>query len=149
MLEGMDLNPLFTSPTAFRPAGDNGALKLFEQANIKLVHGWIVDSDSPEYKVLSRTEDYDTSVNLIVEADDVAKGQLVLGENSAVPGPRYEGPENPAGEPVHISDNWSEEDRKKVEDGTHMYIFAYQVTYSCSTFKLSLCATFWIQLHLK
>ena len=116
----MDLNPLFTSITAFRPSGDNGALKLFEQANIKLLHGWIVDPDGPEYAVLSKTEDYDTSVNLIVAADDVAKGQLVLSENSAVPGPRGETSENVVvDDSIHISDTWSEEDRKKVEDGEY------------------------------
>ena len=116
----MDLNPLFTSITAFRPSGDNGALKLFEQANIKLLHGWIVDPDGPENAVLSKTEDYDTSVNLIVAADDVAKGQLVLSENSAVPGPRGETSENVVvDDSIHISDTWSEEDRKKVEDGEY------------------------------
>ncbi|THH10316.1 hypothetical protein EW145_g1413 [Phellinidium pouzarii] len=107
--KGMDLNPLFTSPTAFRPAGDDGALKLFEQARIQLVHGWLVDPASAEYSVLSSTEDYDMSVNLIVEADTVAKGQFVVDENS--PGPNTAGPST-----THISDQWSAEDRKKVED---------------------------------
>lgn len=79
----MDLNPLFTGATLFRPAGASGGeLKLFEQANIKLVHGWLVDPESPEFHVLSRTKDYDSSVNLIVEADHVAKGRLVVADDS-------------------------------------------------------------------
>lgn len=106
----MDLNPLFTSHDAFRPADDAGALKLFEQANIQLVHGWLADPSSPEYDVVSRCEDYDTSVNLIVEADTLTKGQLVTDENVA--GPSAAGSSN-----AHSSDNLSERDKKKIEDG--------------------------------
>ena len=51
---GMDLNPLFTSIDAFRPAGDGGELKLFELAGVKLYHGWLADPDGPEYDVVSR-----------------------------------------------------------------------------------------------
>ncbi|EJD06467.1 uncharacterized protein FOMMEDRAFT_144501 [Fomitiporia mediterranea MF3/22] len=109
--KGMDLNPLFTSPTAFRPAGDNGALKLFEQVGIPLVHGWLADPTSPEYHVLSSTEDYDTSVNLIVEADTLAKGQLVVDEYA--PGPSSPGPST---NHAHVSDYLSAADRKKIED---------------------------------
>lgn len=77
----MDLNPLFTGATLFRPAGASGGeLKLFEQANIKLVHGWLVDPDSPEHPALSRTKDYDSSVNLIVQADHVSNGKLVVAD---------------------------------------------------------------------
>ena len=121
----MDLNPLFTSATAFRPHGDNGALKLFEQANIPLVHGWLADPSQPEYQALARTEDYDSAVNLIVEADTLAKGQLVVDENAAA-GPSGSGssssgagPSNAVGNSghVHVSDNWTEEDKRKVEDG--------------------------------
>ncbi|KAL5503846.1 hypothetical protein ACEPAH_7917 [Sanghuangporus vaninii] len=126
--KGMDLNPLFTSATAFRPHGDNGALKLFEQANIPLVHGWLADPSQPEYQALSRIEDYDSAVNLIVEADSLAKGQLVVDESA--PGPSGNGasgsgsssagagPSNAYGNAghVHVSDNWSMEDRRKVED---------------------------------
>ncbi|KAI0667950.1 hypothetical protein C8Q78DRAFT_1071657 [Trametes maxima] len=83
--KGMDLNPLFTGSTLFRPAGSGGELKLFEQAGIKLVHGWLVDPSSAEHGVLSRTEDYDSSVNLLVEADHVTKGQLVVADDSAGP----------------------------------------------------------------
>ncbi|KAH8094508.1 hypothetical protein BXZ70DRAFT_908913 [Cristinia sonorae] len=82
--KGMDLNPLFTGATSFRPAGATGGeLKLFAQANIKLVHGWLVDPDSPEYPVLQRTKDYDSAVNLIAEADHVANGNLVVAEGES------------------------------------------------------------------
>ncbi|KZS92416.1 hypothetical protein SISNIDRAFT_486451 [Sistotremastrum niveocremeum HHB9708] len=74
---GLDLNPLFTGLSLFRPHGDGGALKLFEHANIKLVHGWLVDPTSHEYSVLSTTQDYDNSTDLIVAADSITKGQLV------------------------------------------------------------------------
>lgn len=73
----MDLNPLFTGVTSFRPALSGGELKLFEHAGIKLVHGWLVDPSSTEYPAVSNLEDYDTAVNLIAEADHITKGQLV------------------------------------------------------------------------
>ncbi|KAJ2968614.1 hypothetical protein NUW54_g13165 [Trametes sanguinea] len=80
--KGMDLNPLFTGSSLFRPAGAGGELQLFEQAGIKLVHGWLVDPSSPEYEVLSRTQDYDSSVNLLVEADYATKGNLVVADDA-------------------------------------------------------------------
>ena len=104
------MNPLFTSHESFRPAGDAGALKLFEQANIRLVHGWLADPSSAEYEAVSRYEDYDTAVNVIVEADSLTKGQLVLDENIA--GPSNAGPSNSPS-----NDILSEADRKKIEDG--------------------------------
>ncbi|CDO75104.1 hypothetical protein BN946_scf185010.g29 [Trametes cinnabarina] len=83
--KGMDLNPLFTGSNLFRPAGAGGELQLFEQAGIKLVHGWLVDPSSEEYEVLSRTQDYDSSVNLLVEADYATKGNLVVADDTAPP----------------------------------------------------------------
>ncbi|KAF7789771.1 hypothetical protein EIP86_000717 [Pleurotus ostreatoroseus] len=79
--KGMDLNPLFTGVTSFRPAGQGGELQLFERAGIQLVHGWLVDPSTPESQVLSRVEDYDTAVNLIAEADHLSSGQLVASDN--------------------------------------------------------------------
>jgi len=76
--KGMDLNPLFTGATSFRPAGEGGELKLFEQAGIQLVHGWLVDPDSPEASVVKDFEDYDSAVNLIADADHTTQGQLVV-----------------------------------------------------------------------
>ncbi|TFK82191.1 hypothetical protein K466DRAFT_666660 [Polyporus arcularius HHB13444] len=106
--KGLDLNPLFTGSTSFRPAGAGGELKLFEQAAIKLVHGWLVDPSSPEYEVLSRTEDYDTSVNLLVEVDHLTKGQFVVSETE---------PSSSRGPSQRQSTyNLSPEEQKMVED---------------------------------
>lgn len=126
----MDLNPLFTSHDAFRPAGDAGALKLFEQAGIKLVHGWLVDPESPEYRVISSTEDYDNSVNLIVAADDLTRGQLVTDERteSDLHSQKQSGG-GPSSAGTHEIPSLEPEDHQKVEDGKifcHMAIkFVY------------------------
>jgi hypothetical protein len=45
------------------------------------VHGWLVDPDSQEYAALAKTEDYDTSVNTIVDADHLTSGRLVVSEH--------------------------------------------------------------------
>ena len=101
----MDLNPLFTGISSFRPSGDGGALQLFEMANIKLVHGWLVDPDSPEYPSIAHTEDYDTSVNVLVEADDITNGQFTN-----------------AGEEIDATlietNDWTQGQREKIERGT-------------------------------
>ncbi|KAF8896641.1 hypothetical protein BD779DRAFT_1497035 [Infundibulicybe gibba] len=89
--EGMDLNPLFTSATSFRPAGAGGELRLFEHVGIKLVHGWLVDPSSPEADVVAQTADYDSAVTLIADADHTAKGSS----------------SNPL--------NWTDDERTKVE----------------------------------
>lgn len=121
----MDLNPLFTGASSFRPAGSGGELKLFEQAGIKLFHGWLVDPDSAEYPVLVKAEDYDSAVNLIVEADHVAKGQLVVSEE--------EPNSSQAGSSSSISGSGpalSGDDKKKVEAGKVLTLFfapRYQV----------------------
>lgn len=104
----MDLNPLFTGVSSFRPAGEGGELKLFEQAGIRLVHGWLADPDSQEYQVLAKTEDYDTSVNLLVEADYLTKGQLVAEEELAA---------SPEAGVASVYENLSPEEREKVQDG--------------------------------
>ncbi len=120
--EGMDLNPLFTSHEAFRPAGDAGALKLFEQARIGLVHGWLVDPESPEYRAVSTTEDYDNSVNLIVAADDLTRGQLVTDDRtesgSHEQSQNGEGPSNSGARQIV---NLSPRDQQKVEDGANFF----------------------------
>jgi len=82
---GLDLNPLFTGISSFRPAGSGGELKLFELAGIRLVHGWLVDPDSQEHAALAKTEDYDTSVNSIVGADHLMSGRLVVAEHGDTP----------------------------------------------------------------
>lgn len=45
------------------------------------MHGWLVDPDSQEYAALAKTEDYDTSVNSIVDADHLTSGRLVVSEH--------------------------------------------------------------------
>ena len=113
----MDLNPVFTSSTAFRPATTGGELALFSSAGISLVHGWLIDPESPEYAAVSRVKDYDSAMNLIVEADVLTRGLLVGngaedGENCA--GSSQAGPSDPG-------INLSEEERRKVEDGELPY----------------------------
>jgi hypothetical protein len=111
----MDLNPLFTSATSFRPAGAGGELKLFEQAGITLVHGWLVDPDSPEAITLAKTPDYDSAVNLIAEADHTAQGRLVVSDHDYDPVPSSS-----------TVKNWTDEEREKVEDGeVYMYLFPW------------------------
>ncbi|KAL0576089.1 hypothetical protein V5O48_005888 [Marasmius crinis-equi] len=102
---GMDLNPLFTGSRLFRPEGHGGELKLFEQVGIDLVHGWIVDPESVEAKVLSKTEDYDSAVVLIADADHITKGQLVVEDEDL-----------PQAGSSKAPNNWSDEERAKVED---------------------------------
>lgn len=110
----MDLNPLFTAATSFRPAGAGGELKLFEQVGIKLVHGWLVDPDSPEAQALAKTQDYDSAVTLIADADHIAKGRLVVDDSVAVP----EEPSSPT--------NWTDEERVKIERGRNMSFIQLQ-----------------------
>ncbi|KAG2101578.1 uncharacterized protein F5147DRAFT_616394 [Suillus discolor] len=121
--KGLDLNPVFTGATSFRPAGEGGELKLFEQAGIELVHGWLVDPDSEEYRVLQHVRDYDTAVTLIADADHVTRGRLLSGdvwgegegEGEVGSSSQVEsGPSGYAG-PSSASDNYSEKDREKIE----------------------------------
>ncbi|KAJ7189493.1 hypothetical protein GGX14DRAFT_609160, partial [Mycena pura] len=110
--KGMDLNPLFTGATSFHPAGDGGALKLFEQAGIQLVHGWLVDPESPEATTITaRAQDYDTAVTFIADADHTAQGQLVVGESEeSVAGPSSAGPSRAS------TNKWTPRERAKIED---------------------------------
>lgn len=112
--EGMDLNPLFTAATSFRPAGDGGELKLFEQAGIQLVHGWLVDPDSPEAGVVKEYEDYDSAVNLIADADHTTHGQLVV--DDAVTQTETAGSSSHASG-VEPATNYTPEEMQKIENG--------------------------------
>jgi hypothetical protein len=105
-VDGLDLNPLFTGASSFRPTGDGAALKLFEQTHIKLLHGWLCDPDSGEFAALVTTEDYDSSMDLVVEADSLTKGQLVHG---------WESTNSPTG--VTDTSALTPEQQKKVENG--------------------------------
>ncbi|KAF7311904.1 MINDY-DUB domain-containing protein [Mycena indigotica] len=121
--KGMDLNPLFTGATSFRPSGDgaDGALKLFEQAGITLVHGWLVDPESSEATAISsKAQDYDTAVTYIADADHTAKGQLVLSEfdlpavaSGSGSGGSSAGPSTSNGV---FSAKWTSEEREKIEN---------------------------------
>lgn len=118
--EGMDLNPLFTGATSFRPAGDGGELKLFEQAGIQLVHGWLVDPDSPEADVVKEYEDYDTAVNLIADADHTAHGQLVVDE--VVAQAEASGSSSHAGS-SQLGTSYTPEETQKIENGMRLWYF--------------------------
>lgn len=115
----MDLNPLFTSPTAFRPATTGGELALFASAGITLVHGWLVDPGSTEYAAVSRVKDYDSAVNLIVEADVLTRGLLVGAD--ADQGEAEAGPSQAESSQSNI--NLTEEEGRKVEDGEYPPFF--------------------------
>ncbi|PPQ78886.1 hypothetical protein CVT24_012273 [Panaeolus cyanescens] len=130
--KGMDLNPLFTSATSFQPAGTHegaGELKLFSQAGIQLVHGWLVDPNSPEAPVISKVKDYDTAVALIAEADHLTNGQFVVDENALhafedQPGGSGSS-STAAGSSSGISGSSrvkSSEDRQKIEDGAAIVV---------------------------
>jgi hypothetical protein len=107
----MDLNPVFTSTTAFRPATTGGELALFASAGITLVHGWLADPEGPEFAAVKRVEDYDSAMNLIVEADVLTSGLLVgTGHAAYIDGTGQAGPSNPN---IKLTD----EERQKVEDG--------------------------------
>jgi ubiquitin carboxyl-terminal hydrolase MINDY-1/2 len=115
-LEGMDLNPVFIDAHGFRPQmrkdldGGEG-LELFSHANISLVHGWLVDPSSPEYEAVQRAGDYDNSVNVVVEADHLAQGRLVVDEDETA------GSSSGVGSGSKQGDVWTPEERTKVEDG--------------------------------
>ncbi|KAH9050381.1 hypothetical protein EDB83DRAFT_2226688 [Lactarius deliciosus] len=110
--KGMDLNPVFTSATAFRPATTGGELALFASAGITLVHGWLVDPASSEYPAVSHAGDYDSAVNLIVEADVLTRGLLVSGSGDG-------GDAGPSSPNINLTD----EERCKVEDAVAIRTF--------------------------
>ena len=110
----MDLNPVFTAANTFHPSGTaGGELKLFEHVNIPLLHGWLVDPDSPEAPVLNRIQDYDTAVALIAEADHLTNGRFVVDDNAPIAGSSSNGPASPTRE-------WTERDLQKIRDGQFM-----------------------------
>jgi len=136
--KGMDLNPLFTAPTAFRPAGESGELMLFERTGIKLVHGWLVDPHSREAEAVFRVQDYDTAVTLIADADHITHGKLLAGDSFDVDA-NQAGPSNAAGSSsqaglsnagtsshgdiYYHSGSYSDEQRLKIEDAIVLQTF--------------------------
>jgi hypothetical protein len=113
--EGMDLNPVFTSSNAFHPSGFGGELKLFHHVGIPLVHGWLVDPDSPEAEVFSRVNDYDAAVGLIAEVDHLTNGKFVISEDEMCSA-SHVGSSSGAG-PASPQRYWTEEELLKVQDG--------------------------------
>ncbi|TRM59352.1 hypothetical protein BD626DRAFT_408990 [Schizophyllum amplum] len=106
--QGMHLNPVFTGATSFRPGGDGGELKLFEQAGIRLVHGWLVDPASADAEVIARYPDYDAAVSLIAEVDHLTQGQLVLEEVDEA--------EPSSARPSAPTIRYTEEEKSKIRD---------------------------------
>ncbi|KAF5346135.1 hypothetical protein D9758_009937 [Tetrapyrgos nigripes] len=144
--KGMDLNPLFTGAKSFRPGGQGGGeLKLFEQVDIELVHGWLVEPSTAEAQVLAKTEDYDNAAILIAEADHIAKGQLVTDDTDIPQAGSSKGP------------SYSDEERQKIEDATVVRQFLdstkSQLTYHglfnlATTVKPGSLAALYRNLHL-
>lgn len=115
----MDLNPVFTSSTAFRPSGiGGGELKLFEYVDIKLVHGWLVDPDSQEASALSRAPNYDAAVELIAEVDHLTNGKFVVEEASGdAAGSSMQASASSSSGVVSPTVNFTEEQQRKIADG--------------------------------
>jgi hypothetical protein len=108
----MDLNPVFTDATSFHPSttltGAGGELKLFQQVGISLLHGWLVDPDSPEAPVLRRVQDYDSAVGLIAEVDHLTNGKFVVDDQA---------PHDVQPDPTSPTREWTDEELQKVKDG--------------------------------
>lgn len=113
----MDLNPLFTGISSFRPAGDGGELKLFEHAGIKLVHGWLADPSTPEFHILSRVKDYDNCVNLIAEADHLSHGNLLVNESTDEASSSQAGSSSQAAGPSSSPSTVTPDVQQKIEEG--------------------------------
>ncbi|KAG9316096.1 hypothetical protein JVU11DRAFT_3770 [Chiua virens] len=124
--KGLDLNPRFTSVTAFSPASDVGELDLFAKAGIQLVHGWVVDPESPEAEVMTQIRDYDNAVTLIADADYITKGRLLGGADEYVDNePQAGGSSSTNAGPVagpHTPH--SDEDQRKIEHGQSQFTLA-------------------------
>ena len=120
----MDLNPVFTDATAFHPSttltGAGGELKLFEQVGISLLHGWLVDPDSPEAPVLRRVQDYDSAVGLIAEVDHLTNGKFVVDDQAP----------HVHADPTSPTRDWTDEELQKVKDGKFgCHLFLFHLTY--------------------
>ena len=122
----MDLNPVFTDATSFHPsttvAGAGGELKLFEQVGISLLHGWLVDPDSPEAPALKRVQDYDTAVGLIAEVDHLTNGKFVVDDRA----PHVQA------DPTSPARDWTDEELQKVKDGQlfliiHLFLVSFKL----------------------
>jgi len=122
----MDLNPVFTDATSFHPSttvtGAGGELKLFEQVGISLLHGWLVDPDSPEAPALKRVQDYDTAVGLIAEVDHLTNGKFVVDDQAL----------HVQADPTSPTRDWTGEELQKVKDGKllliiHIFLVSFKL----------------------
>ena len=133
----MDLNPLFTSATTFRPSSifpssttgvAGGEIALFLLTGIPLVHGWLVDPNSAAARAMMEegTEDYDSAVALIAEADHLTGGMLVrgydlIGEGEAGPSDGMNRRHRKNGKGPRGS--WTDEERRKVHNGWCLAVY--------------------------
>ena len=81
----IDLHAVFASTTAYRSTTTGGEHALFVGAGITPVHSWLVGPERPEYAAIKRMEDYESAMNLIVEAD-VLRSSLSFGTGNAEDG---------------------------------------------------------------
>ncbi len=51
------------------PHRDGWEPTLFASTGIDLIHGWLINPESPEYAAILHVQDYDSAMNLIVEVD--------------------------------------------------------------------------------
>lgn len=89
-LSGLDVNINFitggfsgsetgsSSSTSASSTSKPGELELFKLANVECKHGWLASEDDKKaYEVLlSVANDYDTAVNVLVEGDEIAEGNI-------------------------------------------------------------------------
>lgn len=114
---------MFTASTKFHPSGLGGELMLFHHVGIPLVHGWLVDPESPEAEVFSRVEDYDTAVGLIVEVDHLTSGRFVVNEDDSIAA-SHAGSSSSAG-PTSPHRHHTNEELRKIEDGIFVSPFQF------------------------
>ena len=83
----MDLNAVFTSTTPYRSdtTQTSGEHALFVGGEITPVHGWLIGPEGPEYAAIKRMDDYESAINLIVEAD-VLTSSLFFGTGNVESG---------------------------------------------------------------
>jgi hypothetical protein len=117
----MDLNPIFTDATSFHPsAGAGGEFRLFEQVGISLLHGWLVDPDSPEAPVLRRIQDYDSAVGLIAEVDHLTNGRFVVDDRAL----------HVQSDATSPTREWTDEALEKVQDGKMVLIIPFFIIFN-------------------
>ncbi|KIY70040.1 hypothetical protein CYLTODRAFT_371611 [Cylindrobasidium torrendii FP15055 ss-10] len=158
---GMDLNPVFTNASTFRPGSTGGELALFRQAGIDLVHGWLIDPQSPDAAVIAKTPDYDSAVMLVAEADHISNGKLVLDttlvDTSDPAASQPEAGASSSSKPLSPSLDISEEHREKIRDAIRVREFlegtSSQLTYHglfhlASTIKPGTLVALFRNLHL-